>query len=147
MILSSKDLDSFELDVVMVDGSFDPIHEGHIEYFRQASQLGFPVLCNVAPDTWTRKKHRVLLPVSQRAVVLDAIRYVSFVIIAEVSTAETLRRIRPKIYAKGSDWKSRGGVPQEEKDICDLHNIEIMYLDTMLNSSSGLLNKYVDETE
>jgi len=147
MILSSKDLDSFELDVVMVDGSFDPIHEGHIEYFRQASQLGFPVLCNVAPDAWTRKKHRVLLPVSQRAVVLDAIRYVSFVIIAEVSTAETLRRIRPKIYAKGSDWKSRGGVPQEEKDICDLHNIEIMYLDTMLNSSSGLLNKYVDETE
>ena len=146
MILSSKDLDSFELDVVMVDGSFDPIHEGHIEYFRQASLLGFPVLCNVAPDAWTQKKHRILLPVRQRAVVLDAIRYVSFVSVAEISTAESLRRIRPKIYAKGSDWLIRGGIPAEEKELCKLHNIEVVYLDTKLNSSSDLLTKFTNET-
>lgn len=146
MILSNKDLDSFELDVVMVDGSFDPIHDGHIEYFRQASMLGLPVLCNVAPDAWTEKKHRVLLPVPQRAVVLDAIRYISFVFAEEISTAESLRRIRPKIYAKGGDWLMRGGVPAEEIEVCALHNIEVVYLDTKLNSSSDLLTKFTDET-
>lgn len=146
MILSNKDLDSFELDVVMVDGSFDPIHDGHIEYFRQASMLGLPVLCNVAPDVWTEKKHRVLLPVPQRAVVLDAIRYISFVFAEEISTAESLRRIRPKIYAKGGDWLMRGGVPAEEIEVCELHKIEVVYLDTKLNSSSDLLTKFTDET-
>ena len=145
MILSNKDLDSFELDVVMVDGSFDPIHDGHIEYFRLASQFGFPVLCNIAPDGWTKKKHSVLLPVANRAIVLDSIRYISFVTISTVSTAQSLRNIHPKIYAKGKDWKSRGGIPQEEQEICDQLNIKVEYLDSVLNSSSQLLMNFTNE--
>ena len=145
MILSSKDLDLFELDVVMVDGSFDPIHDGHIEYFRLASQFGFPVLCNIAPDGWTKKKHSVLLPVANRAIVLDSIRYISFVTISTVSTAQSLRNIHPKIYAKGKDWKSRGGIPQEEQEICDQLNIKVEYLDSVLNSSSQLLMNFTNE--
>ena len=146
MILSNGDLDSFGIDVVMVDGSFDPIHNGHIEYFREASQLGLPVLCNVAPDSWTQNKHRVLLPVSQRVVVLDAIRYISFVTVSDISTAESLRKIRPKIYVKGSDWLSRGGIPAEEKEICELHHIKVIYLNTLHNSSSSLLSNFSDKT-
>ena len=145
MILSNKDLDSFELDVVMVDGSFDPIHDGHIEYFRLASQFGLPVLCNIAPDDWTKKKHSVLLPVTNRAIVLDSIRYISFVTISTVSTAQSLRNIRPKIYAKGKDWELRCGIPQEELEICDQFNIKIEYLDSVLNSSSQLLMNFSNE--
>ena len=145
MILSNKDLDSFELDVVMVDGSFDPIHDGHIEYFRLASQFGLPVLCNIAPDDWTKKKHSVLLPVANRAIVLDSIRYISFVTISTVSTAQSLRNIRPKIYAQGKDWELRGGIPQEELEICDQLNIKIEYLDSVLNSSSQLLMNFSNE--
>ncbi|NDI10852.1 MAG: hypothetical protein EBY74_07690, partial [Actinobacteria bacterium] len=47
MILSTADLAQVAGKVVMVDGSFDPLHDGHIEYFRQAAGLGLPVLCNV----------------------------------------------------------------------------------------------------
>jgi cytidyltransferase-like protein len=145
MILSSKDLHSFVADVVMVDGSFDPIHEGHIEYFRLASQFGFPVLGNIAPDDWTKKKHSVLLPVKNRAIVLDSIRYISFVTISTVSTAQSLRSIRPKIYAKGADWQLRGGIPIEEQEICDQLDIKVEYLDSVLNSSSQLLKNFSNE--
>lgn len=125
----------------MVDGSFDPLHDGHIEYFRQAAGLGLPVLCNVAPDSWTETKHPVMLELAKRAVVLNAIRYISYVVVADISTAATLEAVRPKVYAKGSDWKARGGIPREEQSICDQFGIEVVYLDTVLNSSTQLVRR------
>ena len=141
MILSTADLAQVAGKVVMVDGSFDPLHDGHIEYFRQAAGLGLPVLCNVAPDSWTETKHPVMLEQAKRAVVLDAIRYISYVVIADISTAATLEAVRPKVYAKGSDWKARGGIPREEQSICDQFGIEVVYLDTVLNSSTQLVRR------
>ena len=141
MILSTADLAQVAGKVVMVDGSFDPLHDGHIEYFRQAAWLGLPVLCNVAPDSWTEKKHPVMLEQAKRAVVLDAIRFISYVVIADLSTAATLEAVQPKIYAKGSDWKARGGIPREEQSICDRLGIEVVYLDTVLNSSTQLVRR------
>ena len=141
MILSTADLAQVAGKVVMVDGSFDPLHDGHIEYFRQAAGLGLPVLCNVAPDSWTETKHPVMLEQAKRAVVLDAIRYISYVVIADISTAATLEAVRPKVYAKGSDWKARGGIPQEEQLICDRLGIEVVYLETVLNSSTQLVRR------
>ena len=141
MILSTADLAQVAGKVVMVDGSFDPLHDGHIEYFRQAAGLGLPVLCNVAPDSWTEKKHPVMLEQAKRAVVLDAIRFISYVVIADLSTAATLEAVHPKIYAKGRDWKARGGIPREEQSICDRLEIEVVYLDTVLNSSTELLGR------
>ena len=55
----------------MVDGAFDPLHAGHIEYFRAATALGSPLLCNIAPDRYVRAKHPALLPVEQRVEILD----------------------------------------------------------------------------
>ena len=48
--------------VAMVDGAFDPLHHGHIEYFKAARGLGVPLLCNVASDRYVRTKHPPLLP-------------------------------------------------------------------------------------
>ena len=58
----------------MVDGAFDPLHTGHIEYFKAASVLDAPLLCNVASDRYVANKHPPLLPEAQRAEVIDAIR-------------------------------------------------------------------------
>jgi bifunctional ADP-heptose synthase (sugar kinase/adenylyltransferase) len=95
----------------------------------------------VAPDSWTESKHPVMLEQTKRAVVLDAIRYISYVVIANLSTATTLEAVQPKIYAKGSDWKARGGIPREEQTICDRLGIEVVYLDTVLNSSTQLVRR------
>jgi bifunctional ADP-heptose synthase (sugar kinase/adenylyltransferase) len=139
MILETSQLSDYVGQVAMVDGSFDPIHDGHIAYFQGAAEFGIPVLCNVASDSWTVTKHQVLLSQVQRAVVLDAIRFISFVHLSSTSTLEVLKLLKPRLYIKGNDWIARGGVPKEEQDACNSLNIEVKYLDTVLNSSTQLL--------
>jgi len=142
MIVEFSDLPKYAGAVAMVDGSFDPIHDGHIAYFEQAAALGLPLLCNVASDEWTANKHAVLLTQMQRGVVLGAIRYIAYVHIASSSTLEVLKVLRPKIYVKGDDWLKRGGVPQAEMELCAELGIEVKYLDTVHNSSSDLLDNW-----
>lgn len=125
----------------MVDGAFDPLHRGHIEYFKAARALGAPVLCNVASDRYVRTKHRPLLPEEQRAAIIDAIRYIDFVHIYQIDTETVLRQLRPRYYVKGSDWRERG-LPPQQVAICREHGIEIVYLDTVLDSSSRILKEY-----
>ena len=142
MIVTTDQLHKYVGQLAMVDGSFDPLHDGHIEYFRAAATVGHPLLCNIASDKWTSSKHRVLLSQQQRGVVIDAIRYVSFVHLSATTTLHVLELLQPKVYIKGSDWVARGGVPSDEKEICQKLGIEIMYLDTVTNSSSRLLAEW-----
>jgi D-beta-D-heptose 7-phosphate kinase/D-beta-D-heptose 1-phosphate adenosyltransferase len=141
MITAWSDLPSIAEQVVMVDGSFDPLHEGHIAYFAAAADLGKPVFCNIASDEWTQRKHPVLLSQESRAKVIDAIRYISYVHCAASSTRDVLEHVRPIMYVKGSDWLERGGIPQEEREICDRLGIEVKYVDTVLNSSTRLIER------
>lgn len=129
----------------MVDGSFDPIHDGHIGYFKAACELGIPVLCNVAPDTWTATKHPVFLSQQQRGVLLDAVRYIEYVHLAQIPTVEVLERLRPKLYIKGNDWVERGGIPQNEAEVCATYGIEVVYLKTVTNSSSQILARWSEK--
>jgi cytidyltransferase-like protein len=146
VILRFDQLAEYRHQVAMVDGAFDPLHHGHIAYFKAARELGAPVLCNVASDRYVRTKHRPLLTETQRATVIDAIRYIDYVHIYEIDTETVLRQLRPRYYVKGSDWRQRG-LPPQQADICREHGIEIVYLDTVLDSSSRLLQQYADQDQ
>jgi len=147
MLLTTDQLPKYRQQVAMADGSFDPIHDGHIGYFKAASELGVPLLCNVAPDSWTVTKHPVFLEQQQRGIVLDAIRYITFVHLAGLATVEVLRLLQPRFYVKGNDWVDRGGVPQVEADVCVELGIEVVYLPTVTNSSSRILHTFTSQTE
>jgi bifunctional ADP-heptose synthase (sugar kinase/adenylyltransferase) len=88
-------------------------------------------------------KHRPFLGEDQRAAIIDAIRYISYTYIYQVDTETVLRQLRPRYYVKGSDWRDR--LPPEQVDICRTHGIEIVYLDTVLDSSSRILKDYCAE--
>ena len=104
----------------MVDGAFDPLHRGHIEYFRAAvAQLDVPLLCNVASDSYVRTKHAPLLPEDQRAAVVDAIRFISYTHVNQFDTETILRELRPKCV-KGRTGK---GVSPDQVRICGEHGI------------------------
>jgi len=126
--------------VAMVDGAFDPLHRGHIEYFRAAATLGVPLLCNIASDRYVRTKHPPLLPEDQRAAIVDAIRYIAYTHINPYDTETVLRQLRPRYYVKGKDWDGR--LPPEQVAICREHSVEIVYLDTVLDSSSRILEQF-----
>jgi len=141
MIVAWDDLPNLSGKVSMVDGSFDPIHDGHIAYFEASAAIGTPVLCNITNDEWTVRKHPILLPQLQRARVIDSIRHIEYVHCARLSTREVLEQLRPRIYIKGADWRSRGGIPTEEAETCSRLGIEVRYLETVLNSSTQLIEK------
>jgi cytidyltransferase-like protein len=144
MIVEFEQLKEYRGRVAMVDGAFDPLHRGHIEYFRAAAErLATPLFCNLASDRYVRSKHPPLLPEEQRAAVVDAIRYIDFTHINRVDTETILRELRPKFYVKGKDWDGR--LPADQVRICREHGIEIVYLDTVLDSSSRILKQYCEQ--
>jgi cytidyltransferase-like protein len=140
MILTTDDLPRYSGKVAMIDGGFDPLHAGHIEYMRGAAELGVPVLCNVSSDDWVARKHAPLLDQAERVKVVDAIRYVDYTHPSSISTVAVLRRLRPRFYVKGADWAGR--LPEEEVSACEELGIEPVFLDTVLNSSTRILEQY-----
>jgi cytidyltransferase-like protein len=143
VILEFDQLKEYRGRVAMVDGAFDPLHRGHIEYFRVAGELGWPLLCNVASDEYVSTKHPPLLPEDHRAAVVDAIRYISYTHVNRFDTETILRELRPRYYVKGKDWDGR--LPPEQVVICREHGIDIVYLDTVLDSSSRLLQQFASQ--
>ena len=143
-ILGFDQLKEYRGRVAMVDGAFDPMHRGHIEYFRAAAeQLGVPLLCNVASDRYVSTKHPPLLPEDQRAAVVDAIRYITYTHINRFDTETILRELQPRFYVKGRDWEGR--LPPDQVAICRECGIEVVYLDTVFDSSSRLLKQYCEQ--
>jgi len=51
------------MKIVVVSGGFDPLHSGHIAYFKSARKLGDKLVVAVNSDDWlTRKKGRPFMP-------------------------------------------------------------------------------------
>jgi cytidyltransferase-like protein len=144
VILTFEELKTYRKNVAMVDGAFDPLHRGHIEYFRAAAeQLDVPLLCNVASDRYVWSKHPPLLPEDQRAAIVDAIRFISYTHINQFDTETILRELQPKYYVKGKDWEGR--LPPEQETICREYGIEVVYLDTVFDSSTRILNEIIKQ--
>jgi cytidyltransferase-like protein len=129
--------------VVMVGGGFDPLHQGHIAYFKAATQFNLPVLCSIDGDHYVATKHRPLLNEHNRAQVIDAVRYIDYTLINLGTSADVLKELRPARLVKGIDWKGR--LPEKEIEICAAHGIEISYVDTVIDSSSQLLSTFLKE--
>jgi cytidyltransferase-like protein len=140
MIVRTEELERHRGAVAMVDGGFDPLHAGHVAYFRAAAALGAPVLCNLASDEYVARKHPPFLTQVERAEVIDAIRWIDFVHPSSTTTVEVLALLEPRYYAKGVDWEGR--LPADEAELCAERGIEVVYLDTVLNSSTAILARY-----
>jgi D-glycero-beta-D-manno-heptose 1-phosphate adenylyltransferase len=146
VILEFDQLRQYRQQVAMVDGAFDPLHRGHIEYFRAAATaVSVPLLCNVASDRYVSGKHPPLLPEDQRAAIVDAIRYITYTHVNRFDTETILRELRPKYYVKGKDWEGR--LPPEQERICAEHGIGVVYLDTVLDSSSRILEQFLVQNQ
>jgi cytidyltransferase-like protein len=145
VIVESSELGRLAGEVTMVSGGFDPLHPGHIDYFREAAALGVPVLCNVSSDEWVARKHPPLLAQAERVQVIDAIRFVDYTHAEQTTTVDVLARLRPRYFAKGADWQAR--LPEEEEDVCAEHGIEVVFLDTVVDSSTDVLRRYGERNQ
>ncbi len=143
MIVSSDDLPGLEHSVTMVSGGFDPLHDGHIEYFAQARELGVPVLCNITGDAYVSRKHPPLLAQHRRARLIDAVRHLEYTHVSDLPTHDVLSALRPRFFVKGRDWEGR--LPAKEIEACETAGTEVVYLDTVVDSSTRLLERCLQQ--
>ena len=68
------------MKIVICSGGFDPIHSGHIAYFRSAKRLGDTLVVGVNSDAWlTRKKGKPFMNFNERFEIVQSIKYVDYV--------------------------------------------------------------------
>jgi bifunctional ADP-heptose synthase (sugar kinase/adenylyltransferase) len=140
VIVPTDELAALAGTVTMVSGGFDPLHPGHLAYFRAAAGLGAPVLCNVSSDEWVARKHVPLLTQAERIQLLDALELVEYVHAEQGTTGEVLALLRPRYFAKGADWEGR--LPEDELAVCAEHGVEIVFLDSVVDSSTEVLRRF-----
>ena len=67
--------------IVLVTGGFDPLHSGHIEYFKEAKKLGNKLIVGINSDAWlTRKKGRSFMSWKERAAIVTNLAMVDDVV-------------------------------------------------------------------
>ena len=139
--------------VSLVTGGFDPIHSGHISYFKRAKDLSNYLVVGVNTEEWlTRKKGQYFQSWKERAEIIRHLDMVDAVISwddeddsACGAIAKCLEIAETVIFANGGD---RGKVNTPEVDKYGDHpRIEFAWGiggDDKMNSSSWILHGYFE---
>jgi cytidyltransferase-like protein len=137
--------------IVLVTGGFDPIHSGHIEYFKSAKELGDILVVGVNSDAWlTRKKGSPFMPLLERTNIIRNLKMVDFVIDFnddDGSSKHAIQMVRQSypqdqiIFANGGD-RTDGNVP--EMDVTDTNTKFVFGVGgfNKANSSSWILEEW-----
>ena len=60
---------------VLVTGGFDPLHSGHIAYFKDARALGDKLVVGINSDEWLmRKKGKAFMPFAERVNIIKNLK-------------------------------------------------------------------------
>ena len=137
----------------LVTGGFDPIHSGHISYFKRAKDLSNYLVVGINTEEWlTRKKGQYFQSWKERAEIIRHLDMVDAVISwddkddsACGAIAKCLEIAETVIFANGGD---RGKRNTPETDKYDVHpNVEFAWGiggDDKMNSSSWILHGYFE---
>lgn len=94
--------------IVLTNGCFDLLHQGHIAHLHQAKALGDVLVVGVNTDEMVRRlkgQDRPVNPLSDRLTVLAALACVDYVVpFAEETPCELIRAVRPEVFVKGGDY-------------------------------------------
>jgi len=109
------------MKVVLVTGGFDPLHSGHIEYFKAAKKLGYLLIVGINSDDWLiRKKGRAFMPFSERKFIIENLYQVHKVIDFDdsdntaIDAINKVKQLYPKasiIFANGGD-RTKDNIPE-----------------------------------
>ena len=139
--------------VSLVTGGFDPIHSGHISYFKRAKDLSNYLVVGVNTEEWlTRKKGQYFQSWKERAEIIRHLDMVDAVISwddednsACGAIAKCLEIAETVIFANGGD-RGKDNTPEVDK-YGDHPNVEFAWGiggDDKMNSSSWILHGYFE---
>lgn len=137
------------MKIVLVTGGFDPLHSGHIAYFKAAKQLGNLLVVGINSDDWlTRKKGRSFMPATERKAIIENIYQVHKVIEFDDndnSAIDAIKKVKamfPRdqiIFANGGD-RTKDNIPEMVFD--DVEFVFGVGGEDKKNSSSWILEEW-----
>ena len=142
------------MDVVLVTGGFDPLHSGHIEYFKEARKLGSKLIVGVNSDEWlARKKGRHFMPFNDRVAIIRELSIVDKVIGFDDTDDSACQAIFHTLSTHGSGTKvifANGGdrtnfTTPEYKIYGDMPYVDFAFGiggTNKMNSSSWILDEW-----
>jgi len=114
---------------VVVTGSYDWFHSGHVRFFEEVSAYGnlYVVVGHDANIRRLKGEEHPLLPEAERRYLVGSIKYVRQALIASgdgwLDAVPEIRRLKPDIYAVNEDG-DRGG----KREYCKQHGIQYLVL-------------------
>ncbi len=128
------------MKIVATSGYFDPLHVGHLECLELAKELGDKLIVIVNSDHQARlKKGKPFIKEADRLKIVSALKCVDEVFLSidkDKSQCESLKKIKPHIFAKGGD-RTSDEIP--ESKVCKQYNIQIIDgLGAKIRSSSDM---------
>lgn len=138
------------MKIIVVSGGFDPLHSGHIAYFKSAKKLGEKLIVALNSDEWlTNKKGKFFMPFEERKAIVENLSCVDLVVEFEDdelgSAKNALIKIKEMypndhiIFANGGD-RNKENIPE-----MSLENISFEFGvggEDKKNSSSWILKNW-----
>lgn len=130
---------------VMVNGTFDILHRGHIELLNYAKSLGDQLLVAIDTDRRVTELKGIDRPINNqedRKFFLYNLRAVDTVMLFDnkEELVNIMKEYKPDVYVKGSDWKHDKGSTAEQ--YCK----KVIYYDRVgdystTNTIQGIINR------
>lgn len=104
---------------VMVNGTFDIIHRGHLMMLQHAKSLGDHLLVAIDTDRRVKELKGPARPINNqddRRYMLESLKCVNTVYFfdSKEELIEIMKEYQPDVYVKGSDWKRDKGSTAEQ---------------------------------
>ena len=98
------------MTTVMVNGTFDVLHPGHVALLNTARSYGDYLIVAIDTDRRVRELIGDGRPVNNqndRKIMLSNLKAVDFVVIfdSKEELIDYMKLYKPQVYVKGSDWK------------------------------------------
>jgi cytidyltransferase-like protein len=138
------------MKIIIVSGGFDPLHSGHIAYFKSAKELGDQLIVALNSDEWlVKKKGKFFMPFLERKAIVENLSCVDLVIDFEDdelgSATNALIKVKEMypddqlIFANGGD-RNKDNIPE-----MSVNGIDFQFGvggDDKKNSSSWILKNW-----
>lgn len=144
------------MTIVLVNGGFDPLHSGHIAYFKHAKKLGHKLIVGLNSDAWLeRKKGKSFMPLSERRSIIENLSVVDEVytfddsddsakhLISQVHAQNPTAQI---ILANGGD-RTSDNIPEMDTEVPNVEFVFGVGGEDKKNSSSWILREWKHSVE
>jgi len=138
------------MKIIIVSGGFDPLHSGHIAYFKSARELGDMLVVALNSDQWLiNKKGKFFMPFEERKIIIENLACVDSVIDFEddeIGSASNALIKAKEIYPNDDIYFANGG-DRNKNNIPEMSvgGVEFLFSvggDDKKNSSSWILKNW-----